>query len=329
MTRVHFQVSSEEAIVVDCDPSGTLLEGLLAAGISVPNSCRAGLCQACLCQANQGIGKLNPEAQAGLSDLQLRNNLLLACQAKPVEGLSISLPVHDNDWVCELEDKRYLSPAVVELCFRAEGQWRAGQHLLLWMNDEQARPYSASNHDAGNGLIRFFVERHPHGDVSRWCYDELKVGEKVRLSEPQGHFHCGTEMGAGVALFAEGSGLGPAVGIMQSVQAVDPTLKCDLFFVHSERSAEEGERFCEAISKEFELNSAVRFHFPEVAGAMGSLGYSSIQKQLKAEALDLRGKKTFIVGSAAFVSEMSRACFFAGAARNDIVTEIFVSQESS
>ncbi|MGH1373494.1 MAG: 2Fe-2S iron-sulfur cluster binding domain-containing protein [Cellvibrionaceae bacterium] len=326
MVSVYFQESNAKALKVECDSSQTLLEGLLAAGVGIPNSCRAGLCQACLCQGQNQPFEINPEAQDGLSDLQRRNHLLLACQATPVEGLSISLPTHDGDWLCELHDKRWLSSTVVELTFRAEGEWRAGQHLLVWMSDDQVRPYSASNPCNHDRLIRFVVERHEQGIVSRWCHDQLSVGDKVRLSRPQGEFYLPPDLGGDLVLFAEGSGIGPASGIIQSALAVEPSAVCDLFFVHSAHSAAESAKLPQGIAEKFDGFAGVRIHAHDEGPQKGINTYSRVKDMLERHSPSLRGKSVFIVGSEAFVTEMSRACFFSGAARNDIFTEIFVSQ---
>ena len=41
---------------INLAPGETLLAALLAAGVILPNSCRAGLCQTCLVQAVEGNG---------------------------------------------------------------------------------------------------------------------------------------------------------------------------------------------------------------------------------------------------------------------------------
>lgn len=343
MTQVFFHDAKHVPVAVECDPAGSLLEDLLAAGIKIPNSCRKGLCQACACQINDkssvSTSALNPEALGGLSPLQRRNNYFLSCQTKPVDGLAFGLPSHDDDWLCELKQKRYLSPSVVELTFQSEGRWKAGQHLLLWKDDRQARPYSASNDYCEDRLIRFIVERHSKGVVSRWCYDELSVGESIRFSAPQGSFIVGSDFGSGLVVFAEGSGVGPANGLLQSAQGDRLEVPCDLFFVHSRHSvsgAETGQNvtesdryFPESLWQSAAAGSLVNVHLASPDIAIGDDGYALLHEQLKSKCTSLRGKKVFIVGSEPFVSSMSRACFFGGAARNDIVTETFLSQSST
>ncbi len=329
MTRVYFRDSGQDSLAVDCDSSRSLLEGLLAAGVAIPNSCRAGLCQACLCQAHGDLRLIDPEAQLGLTELQRRNNLLLACQAKPRQGLSIGMPTHRADWLCQLKQKRFLSSSVVELTFKAEGDWKPGQHLLLWRDDEHVRPYSASNLCSAERLIQFVIERHEHGVVSRWCYDELAEGSQVRLSPPQGNFCCDSELGAGLVVFAEGSGAGAAAGIILDAQALDETINSDLFFVHSGHSKCDSENFPSALFSPVSDCLGARIHLLEGEGVGGSAAYPLVRESLNRHCPNLRGKRVFIVGSESFVDEMSRACFFAGAARNDMVCETFWSQCAS
>lgn len=343
MAVIRFQssASSDSVIELECSENTSVLDSLLAAKVQIPHSCRAGLCQACLCQTND-ISRLNAEAVDGLSDLQRRNHQFLACQCIPSESLEVRLAAHNSDWLCELVGKRYLSGSVVELSFQAEGLWSPGQHLLLWMDDIHARPYSVSNLVSPEKVMSFLVQRHPQGLVSQWCYDQLQLGERVRLSPPQGHFYLEQEAADAVVLIAQGSGLGVAVGIAQQALVFEGDACVDLFWAE-ERELQivgSGVGVGNVTSADPSVSLSLLSYFAgkldgvhvhrrdlgqDFSGGLRPAAHIEVQASLKASGIALRGKKIFIVGGERFVAEMSRACFFAGAARTDISTEVFFS----
>ncbi len=65
-------------------PDETVLDALQRAGVAAPNSCRAGLCGACMCQVTQGDVTLGENHVLDRADLEA--GWTLACQARPSSG---------------------------------------------------------------------------------------------------------------------------------------------------------------------------------------------------------------------------------------------------
>jgi len=65
-------------------PDETVLDALLRAGVAAPNSCRGGLCGACMCQVTQGEVTLGENHVLDQADLE--DGWTLACQARPASG---------------------------------------------------------------------------------------------------------------------------------------------------------------------------------------------------------------------------------------------------
>ncbi|UIF89911.1 ferredoxin--NADP reductase [Cupriavidus sp. UYPR2.512] len=65
-------------------PDETVLDALQRAGVAAPNSCRAGLCGACMCQVTQGDVTLGENHVLDRADLEA--GWTLACQARPASG---------------------------------------------------------------------------------------------------------------------------------------------------------------------------------------------------------------------------------------------------
>jgi 3-ketosteroid 9alpha-monooxygenase subunit B len=111
-------------------------------------------------------------------------------------------------------------PAGLEEAYR----YRAGQHLtfeLRWEDFTVTRCYSlASSPDLGEAL-KIGVKRVEGGRISNWLNDNLKVGDSIRASVPEGRFVLDpeTRSGAPLFLFAGGSGITPVIALLKSALA--------------------------------------------------------------------------------------------------------------
>ena len=309
----------------DSEVSKSLLDRLLGEGIKIPQSCRAGLCQACLMQAEQPMG-LNSEATLGLSESQQRQGLFMACQCFPEQSIDVALPSHDSDWQAELVTRREFAGEVLELTFRVDGQWNPGEHVLLWKDAEHGRPYSIASVCDTDKLLTLHVLRHGDGLVSQWCHDELVVGQQVRLSPPQGHCVFDAHQSGDLLLLAEQSGFGPLWGVAQQALKESPDIEIDILYVGSlELSADDhvAEPYPQALFREGE---SCRLHL--MSEALQPCDDEMEQRSvwsgfLRKNTRDLSRRRVYIAGSAGFVDLVSKVCFFAGVARRQMLTEVF------
>ncbi|MFM0605356.1 ferredoxin--NADP reductase [Paraburkholderia sediminicola] len=67
-----------------CEPGETLLDAMLRADVPAPNSCRSGLCGACMCRVEAGSVNLN--ANHVLDAADLTDGWTLACSATPASA---------------------------------------------------------------------------------------------------------------------------------------------------------------------------------------------------------------------------------------------------
>ena len=118
-----------------------LLDALNQAGVSVPYSCRAGSCHACLVRCVQGEPRdLKPEA---LSRAQRGLGWRLACQCEVVGDVQIEAFDPQRDGLpAEVAALDWLSSTVLRLRLIAQRplRYRAGQHVVLWTANGIARP---------------------------------------------------------------------------------------------------------------------------------------------------------------------------------------------
>ena len=100
-------------------------------------------------------------------------------------------------------------------------RYRAGQHLtfeLPWEEFKVTRCYSLSSCPDLGDALKIGVKRVEGGRVSNWLNDNLKVGDCIRASVPEGRFVLDSETRAGAPLFlfAGGSGITPIISLLKS-----------------------------------------------------------------------------------------------------------------
>ena len=103
-------------------------------------------------------------------------------------------------------------------------RYAAGQHLtfkLHWHDFEVTRCYSLASCPELGEPMKIGVKRVEGGRVSNWLNDEVKVGDKLRASVPEGRFVLDPETrpSTPLFLFAGGSGITPIIALLKSALA--------------------------------------------------------------------------------------------------------------
>lgn len=289
-------------------PASNLLDALLAAGIAVPNSCRAGSCHACLVRCLQGEPEdAQPDA---LSAAQRQQGWRLACQCRVVDDLRVAVfdPQLEGGpaTVCELD----WFGDVLRLRLRPERalRYQAGQHLVLW-NGAVARPYSLASLPGEDALLEFHVDCQRPGafcDQAR----ALRVGDELRLGELRGgalHYDPDWQDRA-LWLLAAGTGLAPLWGILR--EALRQGHRGEIRVLHVAR-----EHAGHYLAEPLLAMDGVRVELvlaEQLDEALAALRPSS------------RQTIALLCGSPGSVERFARRLFIAGVPRNQVFADVFV-----
>ncbi len=194
-----------------------LLDSLNQAGVAVPYSCRAGSCHACLVRCVQGEpSDLKPDA---LTPAQREQGWRLACQCYVVEDVQLEAfdPLRDG-LPAEVAGVDWLSPSVLRLRLLAQRplRYRAGQHVVLWVANGVARPYSLASLPEEDPFLEFHLDCAHAGEFVS-AARQLRVGDTLRLGELRGGAlrYDPDWQEQPLWLLASGTGLGPLLGVLR------------------------------------------------------------------------------------------------------------------
>ena len=295
-------------------PGSNLLDALNDAGLSVPYSCRAGSCHACLVRCLQGQpGDARPDALAADKRQQ---GWRLSCQCSVEEDLQVALfdPLQDG-LPAQVTSLDWLSPTVLRL--RLEPQrslrYQAGQHLVLWSPNGVARPYSLASLPGEEGFLEFHLDCRQPGafcDAAR----QLSLGATLRLGELRGgalHYDPDWQERP-LWLLAAGTGLAPLWGILR--EALRQEHHGPIRLLHLAHDTRE-HYLAPALA-------ALASRHPPLQVEL--LTPAQLPQALAALRLQSRQTVALACGSAANVEQFSRRMFLAGLPRNQLFADIFI-----
>jgi len=296
--------------------ASNLLDGLNAAGLSVPFSCRAGSCHACLvrCVNGEPLDAMPDSLDPSKRDQGWR----LACQCRVVEDLTVEVfdPLRDG-LPAQVVACDWLSASVLRL--RVESarplRYRAGQHLVLWTSCGIARPYSLASLPGEDGFLEFHLDcRHPGAfiDVAR----TFKTGDVLRLGELRGgalHYDPDWQERP-LWLLASGTGLGPIWGVLR--EALRQSHAGPIRLVHVARDSSE-HYLADALRQVMAEHPQVQVEWIEAQG---------LSQMLSGLRVSSRQTVALVCGSPSSVEGFSKRLFIAGLPRGQLFADVFIEK---
>lgn len=290
-----------------------LLDALNSNGVTVPYSCRAGSCHACLVQCVRGLpSDSRPDA---LSAQQREQGWRLSCQCQVTEDLQVHAfdPQQDGQ-PAEVAAVDWLSATVLRLRLipKRPLRYRAGQHLVLWAG-HVARPYSLASLPEEDRFLEFHIDcRHP-GEFSN-AARRLQIGETLRLGELRGgalHYDADWHTRP-LWLMAAGTGLGPLFGVLR--EALRHDHRGDIRVIHLAHDADE-----HYLAKPLQAMAASR---PNLSIELWTpAGVPAALAQLR---LVSRQTQALLCGAPDSVDAFARRLYLAGLPRNQLLADVFL-----
>jgi len=299
----------------------TVLDALLRQGVDARYSCRSGLCQVCVLQCPEG--EIPASAQQGLSPVQQAQNYFMACRCAPLGSMKI-LPVGADALSCNAEviAKEWLRKDILQLKLAAEIDWRAGQYLTLWKDDQVGRSYSIASLPE-DGYLECHIKVLEDGAFSAWASGTLTPGSNMRVQGPMGLcFYTDTSGGSQpLLLCAIGTGLAPILGVVRD--ALNQGHKGPVDLVLGARTSEDFYGV-DVLNTMAESHENLTVHWVSQDDSQ-ALAKGNVYHYVEAKFGGLQGYGVYLCGAENFVRKMKKQCFLQGAGMSNIHADSFIS----
>lgn len=210
-------------------PGQTILDAALAAGVTLPYSCRDGACSTCKGRVLNGSFVQGPH-QAGVLDAQeTEQGYALFCCATPQSDLTVEARVVQGlDGIeirkmpVRLKSLESAAPDVMILTLQLPANqhfdYNAGQYLDFMFPDGSRRSYSMAS-APGAATLELHVRHMPGGFFTDRVFGvaepTLKVRDILRCEAPLGSFFLREDSDKPIVLLASGTGFAPIKAMME------------------------------------------------------------------------------------------------------------------
>jgi len=235
-----FGGSQKEPLTATVQPSGeffevskqhTLLQGALSEDVNIPYHCTVGTCGNCRCKLVEGEIKPIMDFSYTLSESELAEGYILACQSLLKTSVIIELEADVNQPNHKLESfkgvigsTQMLTHDIMEVTVELDKAitFSAGQFADIGVDGfDRHRSYSFACSPAQQGAqktLSFHVRKVPGGKYTEWLFEKNRAGQKFELHGPSGAFWLRTSE-APILGIAGGSGMAPLKSILDDALA--------------------------------------------------------------------------------------------------------------
>jgi len=311
---------------IELDEGQTVLSALLDRGYEIPNSCRAGVCQTCMMQVVDG--EVPENAQTGLKDTLKAQGYFLACSCEPQSVLHVVMP-QTNDLRCPVTVMKHqpLGTDILRLYLKPESEfnYRAGQYIIVWKNDNMGRSYSLASVAELDDDLELHIRRIPGGTVSNWLHDDLKPGDTLQIQAATGDcFYVPGSPGQKILLAGTGTGLAPLIGIARDALSQGHT--GDIHLIHGTRQNDDLYMH-QALRKMAEQHPNFYYHASvlQADNVTPPICMKPLEQLALETVADPADWKFYLCGDVDIVNTMKKKLFLAGASMGNIYSDPFIS----
>lgn len=224
----------------------TVLLASLRAGIGFPYECNAGACGSCKYELLEGEVQSLCDNAPGLTARDIRKNIHLACQTKPLSNIAVKTRLSD-EYVPQISTQRFkatfsnsfdITHDIKEFVFVADqpAQFQPGQYALLsFPSLGIKRAYSMSNLPNGKGEWKFQIRKVLNGKSTDFLFNRIAPGDVIEIDAPYGMAYV-RDNARNIVCVAGGSGLAPMVSIARGASEQGLLKNKTLHFFYGGRS---------------------------------------------------------------------------------------------
>jgi CDP-4-dehydro-6-deoxyglucose reductase len=194
--RVTVRPSGHE---FEIEPSETLLQAGLRAGLNLAHGCANGSCGDCRARLISGTLEASRHADYQISEAERRQRVFLMCSNRAADDLIIE--ARESGSAAEIPEQRVrakvsrienLQDDVMQLTVRLPRstglRFLAGQSASLAFEGTEARVLPIASCPCDSVQLRFHLRRQDDDPFSRFVFEQLRKGQEVLLQGPCGDF---------------------------------------------------------------------------------------------------------------------------------------------
>jgi CDP-4-dehydro-6-deoxyglucose reductase len=211
------------------EPDEKILEAGIKAGLSIPYSCRSGVCRSCRGTVLEGEVDFGDVHPTYLPDSDKAKGLALLCSARAKSDLVVE--------IAELEGLAGIKPGIVpcrvvkierpsadvavldlRLPMNENMRFMAGQYVDFLLKDGKRRSYSIACRPSAEGVshIELHIRHVPGGHFTdRLFAGEVKEREVMRFEGPLGSFYLREDSNKPIIFLASGTGFAPIKAMIE------------------------------------------------------------------------------------------------------------------
>ena len=303
-----------------------VLDAMLRQGISIPFSCRNGVCHVCLHRCIKGA--IPHEAQHGLRSELSEQGYFMACKCVPMEDMEIT-PATELYSTTLVHSKEMLAPNVCKLLIEPPSNfvYRAGQFINLRRPDGLIRSYSLASLPAEDYFLEIHVQRKKDGIMSNWILNELNAGDGLDIQSASGEcYYKDDAHGHPLLLVGTGTGLSPLIGIIRD--ALYNRHSAEIHLYHGGRDMDRF--YMRKQLREMDLRHS-NFHYHECISnnnmPLKGIHSGYVHEVAFAQHRDLRDWHVYLAGLSEMVDSGEFLAAERGAAPEAIHTDAFVLRD--
>ena len=314
--------------VLQVSAGANLLETLRQNAVPISYSCMAGRCGTCRCKVIRG-GVLESGREAKITNPG-EAEYVLACTSVLTENCTIEIPEPDEivihpakilkATVTSITDATH-DIKIIRLRPAKPLSFSPGQYATVQFTPEHSRPYSMASLCEDEEL-EFHVRYVPEGRVTGYVFNQLKVGDAVRISGPLGTAYLRTRHQGAMLCVAGGTGLAPILSIIRGAIAAGMDNPIHVYF---------GVRSRQDVYGLEQLNALQRSHRDlriQVVLAAGDVDQPAMRSGLITDAIakdipDLSAWRAYICGAPPMVEATSKLVKQRGVAQEQIYADAF------
>ncbi|GMU44524.1 MAG: 2Fe-2S iron-sulfur cluster binding domain-containing protein [Xanthomonadales bacterium] len=223
--RHHVQLAGSGK-AFDVEAGETVLAAARRAGLALPYSCLSGSCGSCKGRlvAGEVVYPYNPPD--ALSADERAHGQALLCQAVPRSDLTLAIREVDavagipiRQLAAKVVGLNRLCADVMELKLlpppREAFNYLPGQYLDILLPEGRRRAFSIANPPQHGQTLDLHVRRVAGGGFTQFVFDELQLGQVLRIEAPLGTFVPREGGDRPIVLMAGGTGFAPIKAIVE------------------------------------------------------------------------------------------------------------------